>query len=242
MDIKTHREVKNPQVSARYLAEYMSASERVKRSILRRCKYQSVVPVTQHRDARAIIANHLRLEKDDHAALVDKIDRLSRKICDTKFETQQRDHNVDYLRRFLVNLLVDDLGLPKAELVQARRLEPLVLNGTKVNFTPDLLVRRLTRANTVKIGAITFRYAKGQLVDPEAALYEAAFGFSYFRTRPFEAQAEPEHKLCIILDQYAGKSHPAPTDAVDRFNNMAAACETIADAWAAVKPPAGAIL
>ncbi len=45
---KTHREVKSPQVNARYLADFMAASEVAKRSIIRGCKYQSIARVVQH--------------------------------------------------------------------------------------------------------------------------------------------------------------------------------------------------
>jgi len=57
-----------------------------------------------------------------------------------------------------------------------------------------------------------------------------------------EEAAEPEHKLCVTIDAYTGVAHAAPTDAVRRFQNMRAACETIAEWWPRVAPPTGAVL
>jgi hypothetical protein len=53
---------------------------------------------------------------------------------------------------------------------------------------------------------------------------------------------EAERALCITLDAYTGKCHAAPTNAVYLFNEMKAACTTLADRWAAIKPPKNAIL
>jgi hypothetical protein len=60
--------------------------------------------------------------------------------------------------------------------------------------------------------------------------------------RDMAAGAEPELKLCVTVDAYAGAYHAAPTTAVSRFNNAEAACATIAERWANVTPPPGAII
>jgi hypothetical protein len=46
-DKKTHKEVKDPRVSARYLAEYMDASEIAKRTIVSKCKYRPIARLPQ---------------------------------------------------------------------------------------------------------------------------------------------------------------------------------------------------
>ena len=61
---KTHRELKDPQVSARYLADFMAASEQLARSIIRRCKYQGTAPVIQHKEARLTVSKFIREGKD----------------------------------------------------------------------------------------------------------------------------------------------------------------------------------
>jgi hypothetical protein len=236
----THRLVANPQISARHLADYMDASDRVRRSILKKCKYQPVAPVVQHNDAKQIIANHLRTRKGDINDLNEKVERLSRKICDSDFEERQLRHNIDYVRRF--GATVEQLELPKAELLPARKLRPIILNGTKVNFSPNLLFSRRTKTNALKIGAISFRYSKGADLDEGIAAFQAAFTYGYLREFPFDVEAEPELKLCLVLDNQSGNCFAAPGDSIARYNNMAAACHTIADCWAAIEPPPRAVI
>ena len=54
-DKQTHRLVKNPQISARHLADYMAATDIRKRSILVGCKYQTLARVVQHNEAKQIV-------------------------------------------------------------------------------------------------------------------------------------------------------------------------------------------
>ena len=239
MEQKTHRLVKKPQISARYLADYMAASDQARRTILKKCKYQSIVPLTQHKDAKINIANHLRIAKGDNEDLGGKIELVSRKMVHSNFEAEQLQHNVDYLKRF--SRIVDNIILPNAELLPVQKFAAAFINGTKVNFSPDLLVMRTTRTNAIRIGAISFRYAKGKPLNPEVAAFQAAYSFGHLRNTPFAPEADPEHKLCIVLDNYTGTPHQAPGNSIYEYNNMSAACATIADAWDAILPPAKAV-
>ena len=42
MSDKTHRVIKHPRMSDNKMADYMAASEQVRRGILRSCKYQAI--------------------------------------------------------------------------------------------------------------------------------------------------------------------------------------------------------
>ena len=115
------------------------------------------------------------------------------------------------------------------------------MDRTKVNLSIDLLSSRVTKTNAVRIGAIAFRYAKGEPLNEGVAEFQAAFAFGYLKERPFAIEADPELKLCLVIDNYGGKVFEAPGNSIDRFNNMTAACSTIADCWDAITPPAKAI-
>lgn len=51
---KTHKEVKNPQMNARLLADFMAASDIARGTILRNAKYQPIGPVVQHNEANPL--------------------------------------------------------------------------------------------------------------------------------------------------------------------------------------------
>ena len=42
------------------------------------------------------------------------------------------------------------VGLPVAELSQVKPLAPVGLNGVKVTFRPQLMLRRITKTNKIK--------------------------------------------------------------------------------------------
>jgi hypothetical protein len=57
-----------------------------------------------------------------------------------------------------------------------------------------------------------------------------------------EDGAEAERNLSLTLDAHSCDTHPAPSDSVRRFQNMEAACATIAQRWPNVAPPPNAVL
>lgn len=159
---KTHKEVKAPQISIPQLADYMAASEQRQRTIAQDCKYRSTVRVVQHADARAVVTNYILSGAKGVDGLQDKADAIRNKLSDTDFEADVNDHSADYVEQFAE--IFPKVELPKgAELTVPPTLVPLMLHGVKVTFTPQIMLRRITKTNKVKSGALMLRYAKGKL-------------------------------------------------------------------------------
>jgi hypothetical protein len=57
---KTHQEVKEPEISVRYLADFMAASERKRRSIVEGCKYRPIARLVQHKEAMLAISGAIQ--------------------------------------------------------------------------------------------------------------------------------------------------------------------------------------
>ena len=64
----------------------------------------------------------------------------------------------------------------------------------------------------------------------------------YLRADPVNDGVDAEKKLCVVVDVYSGVVRQAPTNAVYLYNEMDAACASIAERWPAIQPPAGAVL
>ncbi len=236
---QTHRLVKNASMTARDLADYMVASETAKRTLVRDCKYRPIARITQHKDAKMAVSKFIRGGRQDVSQLVEDAERLRRRLADTEFDRDLFDHNADYIERFTkVHHLLD---IPDAELQPPGASTPFIANGVKIN--PDLQFRlqRLTRTNKVKVGAGVLRYSKGKPAHEDACGWHSAFILGYLGETG-DGTVEPEHKLCLTVDAYAGVAHPAPGDAVRRFNNMLAACASISERWSNIPPPANAVL
>lgn len=237
---KTHREMASPQISARFLADYMAASETVRRSIIRGCKYRPIGRLIQHAEAKATIANFILDENANLVNLLERAHQIRCRMSDSDFERELFQHNADYIENFAS--VVDKIALPRADVEQSERAQPLELNGTKVTVDFSFRLRRTTRTNKVKVGAASLRYSKGKSLPKDVANWQSAFTFGYLCAIGVDESTEVEQALCLTIDAYAGTVHQAPGDSVRCFKNMEAACATIAEQWSNIKPPPKAIL
>lgn len=237
---KTHRLVNKPAMSAKELADYMAASEVAKRTIVRDCKFRPIARITQHKEAKLVVSKFIRSGGGDVKPLHEAAEDLRSRMADSEFDRDLFDHNADYIARFAH--VQDRVSFPDADRLAAGPANPMVAHGVKIN--PDIQFRfsRVTRTNKVRIGAGVLRYSKGRTTNTEAALWQAAFVFGYLGATNEEMAAEPEHKLCITVDAYAGLAYAAPGDAVRRFSNMLAACASIAERWPNIPAPPNAVL
>lgn len=236
---KTHRLVKNPAMSAKELADYMVASELARRTIVRDCKFRPIARITQHNEAKSVVAKFIRSGSGDTSAMLGAAENLRSRMADTDFDRDLFDHNADYIERFAQ--VQHDIEFPDAERMPAGPSNPIVAHGVRVNPDIQFRFKRITRTNKVRVGAGVLRYAKGKSTNVEAALWQAAFVFGYIGDTS-EDMAEAEHKLCITIDAHAGLAYPAPGDAIRRYANMRAACASIAERWPAIPAPPNAVL
>jgi hypothetical protein len=235
MTVKTtHKEFKTPKISSRYLADYMAASDRKRRSILRSCKYPPIARVLQHTEAKASISNFVKAGNPDTSSLSAKADSLRNRLSDGDFDRQLLDVNADYIDRFV--LKYGSMDFPKADAVQVDKWPRINISG--VSVSPDALFQfqRTTKTNKVNIGIGAIRYSKGSNLAEDVGLWQSAFLFGYLTSLELNGEI-PEKKLCMTLDAYAGVVYPAPGDSVRRFANMEAACASIADMWDKIEAP-----
>jgi hypothetical protein len=237
---KTHIEKPRPQISVSRLADYMAASEQVKRDIIRSCKYQPIARLVQHDEAKAIVASYLCSVTADIGILQQQLEKMEARFFDNQFDADVNGHNCDYVRRFIA--IRNLVKLPNVSLRVRDRMKPLHWNGTRVSFYPDLLVSRVTRRNTVKTGAVMLRYAKSKALEPSVGIHQSALIFGYIKELPVADASEPEKPLCITLDAYEGAIYEAPGNSVYLCKEMAAACASIAERWPAIQAPPGSVL
>lgn len=239
-DQKTHRVVNKPQISARFLADYMAASEKARRTIVRNCKYQAIARILQHDEAKLAVGKFIRGGGGEPSDLIQVVQQLRNRLADSDYDRTLYDTNADYIERFAQ--VYPKMTLPEAEIMAPGKKSPVTLNGVKVNPDISFYLQRVTRTNRVRAGAGTLRYAKGKPLRTETAKWQSAFLAGYLRKVIVDDTVEPELKLCVTVDAYAGICHPAPTDSIRRFQNMEAACATIAERWPNIEPPQKAVL
>ena len=237
---KTHRLIEKPQMSVRFLADYMAASDQTRRTVLRGCKYRAIARLVQHDDAKLTVSKYILGGTGDPQLLVSEADYIRNKLADDDFDRDCNDINADYVTRFAS--VAEGIELPKdAQWEKAKQFPAQNINGVRVTFVPNLLTRRVTKKNTVKVGGMMLRYKKGAKLPDETGAYQASIMHGLLEVYGTASDEEVERTLCLTLDAQTGVMHPAPTNAVSRFNNTKAACATIAEAWDNIKAPPGAV-
>ncbi|WP_413219234.1 hypothetical protein [Tritonibacter mobilis] len=237
----THRLVKTPKVNGRYLSDYMVASERARRTIIRDCKYRKIARALQHSNAKAFIANALRSGALSPDSLREEGHRLHEMMADSDFERDTLDVNGDFLKAYGEVFSMETFP-STAEIVDIPPKFKANINGVEVN--PDIRfgVQRVTRTNRLRTGFGTIRYAKNKPLGDELGAFQSSILFGFRKMLDVQDDAAPEEKLCLTLDCVTGNFIPAPTDATRRFQNVEAACATIAERWDNIEPPENAVL
>ncbi|MDF3606152.1 hypothetical protein PE067_08425 [Paracoccus sp. DMF-8] len=237
----THKLVKTPKINSRYLSDYMVASERARRTIIRDCKFPRIARVMQHDLAKSFITNALRSGELSSMSLREEGDRMLNMMADTDFEREKIDNNGDFLLAYAEVFSMETLP-STCEIVDADTSFRASING--VDVRPDIRfgLVRVTRTNRLRTGLGTIRYAKNKPLDVEAGSYQSSMLFGFRKMMDVHDDDAPEAKLCVTLDCASGRFIPAPSDATRRFQNMEAACATIAERWDNIEPPDGAVI
>jgi len=235
----THTLVKKPQMTLRDLADYMGSSAQARRTFIRDCKYRKIARLIQHKEAKAIATNWLVDGSMDPAKLHAKAAAMERRLFADDFDEKTTKYNADYVRRFADTYTGEFLHGFTIE--GAKVMPAVIVNGVRITFDPAVFLTRVNKVNALKIGVMQLRYAKGTPLDPHVGEHQSAFMFAHLKNAPFVENGESEKAMCLTHDAYTGKAYAAPGNSVYLYNEMAANCATIADAWDNIAPPAGAV-
>jgi hypothetical protein len=236
---KTHRVVNEPQISGRYLADYMAATDVARRTILMGCKFRPIARVIQHAEAKLHIGKFLR-DGLGTEFLTGEATKLRERLADGDFDRDLLDHNADYLDRFAE--IQPSLSLPAADRIAPGKCPAISIEGVKVTADVLMRLRRTTTSNKLRVGVAAIRYAKNKVLGSAVAEWQSAFLFGYVQYLDEQEGSEPEHKLCITIDGFSGSSTSAPTNSATRIKQMGAACAGISERWDNIQPPAKAVL
>lgn len=235
---KTHRDVKKPEITLRYLADYMAGSEKARRSTVKKCRFPSLARLMQHKEARLAISKYYR-QGGDIEDLIATADKLYATMADDDFRRDELDANADFIMRFVKRH--GDIELPKGDILDIGDAREIELGG--VRLKPDVCFRtlRVTKTNKVRTGGASIRYSKNKPIPEEVGLWQSAIMHGYLTRTNLDPEQDPEPQLCVTIDAWAGISYFGPTDAVSRFQNAEAACEAIALQWDNIPAPPNAV-
>lgn len=238
---KTHTLRPSPGMSIRMLADYMTASEQAKRTLLTRSKYAPIAPTIQHDAARESIVEHLSSGGGSSDGIELRIASLKSGLQGSAFEIEKAENNADYLERYLATL--PTLPPKVQQVTPGDKMPALDIEGFALRCSPEFIFRRITRTNVQKIGLGFLRYSKGKALPIETACWQGAIAVGYLTTKLQQGlgDVDADREITGVIDVWTGQCHTAPSNSVYRFNEVKAACAGIAQRWAQIPPPPNAI-
>lgn len=238
---KTHTLRPSPGMSIRMLADYMTASEQAKRTLLTRSKYAPIAPTIQHDAARESIVQHLSSGGGSSDAIEQRISTLKSGLQGSPFEIEKAENNADYLERYLAT--TPSLPAKVQQVTAGDKMPALDIEGFVLRCSPQFVFRRVTRTNVPKIGLGFLRYSKGKPLPLETACWQGAIAVGYLTTKLQQGlgEVDADREITAVIDVWTGECHVAPGNSVYRFNEVRAACAGIAQRWAQIPPPPNAI-
>lgn len=243
------REQFKPRVSAAALAEYMILRPEQQDTILHNCRFQTGPVVGKYGDAmRALKAyNTNRLRPNGDLDVVKKALAAKAGAPDTRpYARDEALRNVEAIALFQTT--ENALGMRGLPLLEARRFEPMSIEGVAVSVQPDFLISPVGGEN--RIGALMLRLQKAP--DPSACRREATKERRGEHRREMgrymiammqlllEQQAADlgafDRDICFVADVRLGERISAGTDHSARLRSIQSACKQIATLWDSIIP------
>ncbi len=216
----------SPEISINPLAEYVGASERRKRAILRQQKYPSDFIVARYRTARAAFSNYFK-DGYDQNILIRAIERLQGKKPTSDWSRNDTVNSIEALRRFL------SIEIPFKSL-KCRFSKPDIkeynINGVSVIVAPDLLLEWEVEGQKY-VGAIKFYIKKKDLTLQQGRLSASLLADFMRRTNSEETTVSKRH--CVCVDVMNQRIFAAPGNIIEDMNSISDACYEINTLWLA---------
>ncbi len=232
------RVVTSPRISLNKLGEYMTASVRRRRTIIRDQKYPKPHKGTAtYAAARETLARHFESGAQDHARLSEAI----RNLASHPFQADwQNKHRASC--RLALQAFIDfyppsflDFGLSDSVVTAGRHNQSvnLKISGVQVSVRPDAYLQGTLREAPV-VGLLKLHFSKDHPVDPDAGHYIATLLHLYAEGQLAGPSVSASRDHCIVLDVRHGSVYTAPKCFKTRREELRAACEEIAQRWESI--------
>lgn len=226
-------ERRNPRVSINKLGEYMSVSAARRRRIIKDQKFPKPFKAARYKLAREAMNHFIKSGADDETIIQDCIADLNLSPSGSSFADQDRDLSVEALDCFLD--ISDQVSLDGLSVAEEPDLDTrLDIAGVSVSVYPDIIVTQNGRAGKMKVGVRKLYLAKTHPLTLEAGQYVGAILLSYIDEH-LSHLGTPDHRLCEVVDVFAGEIIVASKAVKKRRSDVEAACQEIAARWATIK-------
>jgi hypothetical protein len=216
-----------PRISVNKLAEYMVATPARRRGIIRDQKVVRDFVVARYQAVYGGIAE--ALVTHDVGPLYNRLERLYTASPASTWELQDNQLSVEALELFLQ--VFDELDLSRYSVDRPiQSLPKMNVSGTEVSVKPCVILREA--GGVAAVGAVHIYLSKLFSFGDEAGAYATTVVHQYVENHLAEAKVRSSDSY--VVDVFARRIHAGPKSFKRRRNDIAAACEEIAQRWSAV--------
>jgi hypothetical protein len=230
MRLATQKARLSPRVSINKLAEYMIASPRRRRTIVKDQKYPPDFKVAIYSEALNAITSYIAAP--DEGKLIAAMEAALAKKGDTEWELQRNQLCAEAIEAFLdfaSDMTFDGVTAERSS-ADAAEIE---IAGVVVSVRPEILLKFQSPKGVKIIGGMKICFCKSSPVGEEAASYITGTLHSFLKSGCRDGElADPS--LILAMDVFDRKVHFAPKAFKARMADVEAACEEISRAWPAV--------
>jgi hypothetical protein len=214
----------SPRIALNALAEYLTSSAGRRRSILAEQRNPKAFRVAYYAEAEDAIVAAIAGQGD-----MSHLDRGRAKVqalpTSKAWDVSRRDTQLEAIAAARAFLGTDDSATLRALAFSHRRSNPLLVGTVSVSVRPELLVES---PDGKIVGAVKLYFSKSSPLSEERARYSGAIlQMSVEAVR----NSETDYRMCLVLDVFARKLHPAPRTSQRRRQDIDAACAEIAAIW-----------
>lgn len=220
---------KQPKVSINSFVEFMSASDRRKRSIVKQQKHPSTIQVAPYATARAALRKFI---KDDYdlELIVEAIEKLQHRDQSTQWRRQDTKNSIDALRHFMIMNFPSRVSKIKCSFAKSF-IKDCYIDDVLIMISPDLIMR--WEIDGVKyIGAVKFRLSQKRL-DFSGGHNAATLISHYLKTTVAQEDEIVDLSHCLYVDIFSENIYRAMGDLTHPIEEIRKACKEYSKLWRA---------
>ncbi|PIF98314.1 hypothetical protein [Comamonas sp. 26] len=215
------------KITANKLGEYLTASARRRRSIIKTIQEEGGFPAMHYTDARNAICDYLSGNISSQQ-LLEKSIELKNYVSDNNFSQSTKNASGAAIEDFIEledEIVVKNCLIRKGSDFQENSIE---ISGVKVGAKPDLM---LLSADTEEVvGCIKFHFSQSASLEKDSAEYTATIMKKHLEDN-YTGGNKIDPKKILIIDNPTGEIYEAPKSTKSRLKDIEAGCEEIFARW-----------
>lgn len=216
-------------ISINPLCEFLIASDRRKKSIIKNQKNPPVLMVAPYATARSRITKFFTNDFSE-AEILSGIRTLENKAnCDTDYQKRDRSNSIEALRKFLQLQFPKNFKKLKCSFSK-EKVKEVNVDNISIRVSPDIIIRWQENGQKY-IGGIKFHISKGKPFEHTQCIFAANLVRHFIEERVATKEEIVVTEYCLSVDIFGDRVCSASKNKKDFLLNLLNTCKEISTIW-----------